>query len=418
LPLGVAAEHIQQLESQLYQLLAAEEQRCLEAKAATSLEMEQACSSSSNDVSSCSVVRGETLQSSVAAQQQRSKPVKGSLFEGSSLQLVPPTPMLQQLVLQHKSAAQKQQQQQQQVFMDNTCLLMESASASTDAAAAAATISGPDALAVAVASVNTGLDIPASRSQAGGVSYEATSSHSLIVGPPSLLPGNNGGDIGGEEASDAAAESPGRSSVSSAAMPAAALLMAPDIIDLDLTLDDDQDTLDDHQPDGQDHTTRIFEGTHSHLEQQSADDLGAEHALKHSKATTASLGPAAAAAVAAGTLLETERRAAGKPVEIVTVTSSSRDGTVVAVDSPVLAIPAELLIPSSHISSVCLSSPRPRRLTFAAVADCSSPGSPPGSSRSCQKEEVGDAARNKQWPADDNRIQNLRQRFADLQQPK
>jgi len=61
-----------------------------------------------------------------------------------------------------------------------------------------------------------------------------------------------------------------------------------------------------------------------------------------------------------------------------------------AVDSPRLAIPAELLlVPSSlHMSSVCLSSPRPRRLTFLlAVADCISPGSPPSSSRHCQKEE-------------------------------
>jgi len=226
----LAAEHVQELESQLYQLLAAEEQRCIEAMAAaTSLSSGQALSSSSNNVSNCSTVSAETLPATVPAQQQRTKPVKGSLFEGSSLPLVPPTPMLQQLVLQHKSAAQ--QQQRQQVFRETTSVLVESAAVSTDAAAAAGPRPGPAAL--EAASVSTGLDIPASCSQAGAVRNEAEPLDSLDVGPPGPVPGNNSGDIvGGEEASDAAAVSPGRSSVSSAAMPAAALLMAQDIIDL------------------------------------------------------------------------------------------------------------------------------------------------------------------------------------------
>eukprot|EP00775_Hariotina_reticulata_P010311 gene10311-10470_t len=208
--------------------------------------------------------------------------------------------MLQQLVLKHKSAAQQHQHQHQQAPSRKTSATLESASECRGAAAI--TEPGADTSAVAAAAANRGFpDISACPSRPAAAINEAEPSKSLDLCPPSLVSGSDGGNNHGADPWDAAADSPGRSSVSSAAMPAAALLMAQDIMDLDLTMDDDddeEDLHDDHQPDGQHHTMQIPEGPQSHQEDLTAMHVDVKHAPQPGNATTADPCPAAAALAA------------------------------------------------------------------------------------------------------------------------
>ncbi|KAF8072833.1 zinc transporter [Scenedesmus sp. PABB004] len=169
---GRAAERIKVLEQELFGIMADEERCCLEAVAASG-----------------------------QAPPEPHAPVGGaggtaSLFGDGALQLVPPTPLLQQLVQKHRGARQPEQPP-----------AVQPPPPPFGAAAAPRSRSASPPLPPAAA--EGCVDSPRQHARAGG---------------------------------SPAAASPGGSSVSSAAMPACELLMSKEVMDLDLVdLDDDDD---------------------------------------------------------------------------------------------------------------------------------------------------------------------------------
>lgn len=204
--LVAAAERIQQLEAELYSLMAAEEQRCLEAMAAAAAGTAGAGDAFQFNPSQSSTAAARALfneadpsAAAVAAAAGGDAPAasKGSLFNSSSLQLVPPTPMLQQLVQRHCNVDNRQQ------------------SAAEAAAHAAWTADAyeraPDAA-----------DSPEGVRERSCSPPIPPAAEAGLVSSPRL----DGIGSRGESTADAASCSSTASSVSSKSMPAAALLMS------------------------------------------------------------------------------------------------------------------------------------------------------------------------------------------------
>jgi hypothetical protein len=207
---SAAGERIQQLEVEVFGLMAAQLEQCEKAGA-----MESADAASQNNALRISGVQPGVGREQHAEHGAAVAISKSSLFSSGSLQLVPPTPMLQQLLQrQQHGAASKHPQQQQQMH-----------------SGANATAAGPVA--------DDQELLPGRLSFGGdGALIEPASSGGSPPVPPAAVAGVVDSPrlqraCSSSSSLDRACDSPG-SSVSSRSLPAAALLMSQDIMDLDL----------------------------------------------------------------------------------------------------------------------------------------------------------------------------------------
>jgi hypothetical protein len=213
--LPAAGERIQQLEAEVYGLMAAQQSQCMEAASAMGAAEE---AGELDTFQFNGMQQGRAEMQAPGGLGAAGGSSKASLFGGGSLQLVPPTPMLQQLVQKQQHGAGEQHPAQQQ---------QNSHSA---AAAAAAAANDEDLLPGRLSFGGDGALIePASSSGSPPIPPAAVEG---MVDSPRLHRTFSG-------SLDKACNSPA-STVSSKSLPAAALLMSQDIMDLDL-VDDDLD---------------------------------------------------------------------------------------------------------------------------------------------------------------------------------
>lgn len=224
---AVAGKRIQQLEPQVYGLMAAQQDQCMEAASV----MGAAEAAGQHDTFQFDSMQQGPAKGQAGELGAGFGASRGSLFGGGSLQLVPPTPMLQQLVQkQHHGAAHQQAQQQQQ--QQEHCRSAAAAAAGTEELLPGRLSFGNDAVLAEPGSSSGSPPIPAA-TVAG------------LVDSPRLQR-----TCSSSSSADRACDSPG-SSVSSRSLPAAALLMSQDIMDLDLVdLDVDDDLVQPNSPAG------------------------------------------------------------------------------------------------------------------------------------------------------------------------